>query len=184
MPGGTQNRNAKYALEVHNLVNGLQKKCGCPIHMKNGEKTEISATLFNRQQSSKDGLQGMCSVGKTFVDSFKHSVNSWKMIFIYDKMLNTNHFEEMKNNCKNEKTKLFYSNCKIIFENQFNKIVESDNDIKYLKFMSAIDDMVKGGLTKDIGIYSSNIDDVEKDTILEDSDPQNTIKPYIKNILS
>jgi hypothetical protein len=187
MAGGTQNRNAKVALEIHNLVIGQKKLCKCPIHRKNEIGTEIDATLFNRQKTSQDGLQGMCANGKKFLDSIKHKINSWKIIFIHDKITNSDYLNKMKTKSVCEKTFNFYGLCIEVFEKEYKMLSTIENiSLKYFKFMSGIDEMVGNGtLTEKYKLYNSNIDEKDCNQIKIDADPYTTLtQEEIKSVLS
>lgn len=185
MAGGTQNRDAKIALEIHKSVIGTTKMCGCPIHRVNGKKTEIDATLFNRQNSSKDGLQSKCSKGGTFGDSVKHKLNAWKIIFIHDMIIGSSYLVNMMKKAS-EKTRFFYTKSLEIFQNEFNKLNSIENDaIKYFTFMSNINEMVRNGsLTNEIKLYNSNIKEEDCNVIIRDMDPNTVLnKEEIKSVL-
>jgi hypothetical protein len=179
MAGGTQNRNSKIALESHLFYKDKTKECGCPIHRVDNKKTEISALLFNRDGDS--GLQGMCRLGKSLLDSFKHKMNSWKIIFIYDKITNSDLLLTLKKGFKCNRTNMFYESCVSIFEDTYNTILsENDLSIRYFKFMSIIDNIIGGkngnvSLLNRIGIYTSNLSEEDFKSIITDSDPSNGI---------
>lgn len=76
---GSHNRDTKKAIQILESSKNLTKECKCILHLKElGKGTIISKTRFNRQSSSKDGVQYMCSTGKTLIDAIKHKF--WRSI--------------------------------------------------------------------------------------------------------
>ena len=191
MAGGTQNRNAKVALEKHLSVVGKSKLCGCPIHRKNGRKTIVDATIFNGQRSSRDGLQAMCKIGKTGLDSFKHKMNGWKLIYIFDKLTESNLLEKFKMSLSNKEQQLFlYDSFIKIFDNILVSInVETKSDT-FFEFMSVADSIIGGkngfsgnSLLNQMNIYNLNLTEFGFNQLIIDFDPTKVLnREEIKNI--
>lgn len=78
MGAGSQNRNTKQAISHLETSQNLKQVCKCLLHAINDiEGTLIERTKFNRQG---DGIQSMCSKGKTIIDAVKHQF--WRAIDI------------------------------------------------------------------------------------------------------
>jgi len=192
MAGGTQNRNAKLALEKHLSVMGDTKLCGCPIHKRNGQKTLVDATLFNiDKKNKKDGLQAMCKIGKTGLDSFKHKMNAWKLIYIFDKLTESQLLSKFKLKLESKSLSLaLYNSFNFIFDNIYSKIdCEIKSDI-FFEFMSTVDSLIGGknvfngrSLLNQMNIYNINLDEDDFSKLIIDFDPSNIFtKEEIKNV--
>lgn len=78
MGAGSQNRDTKKAIDHLESSKNLKAICKCILHAKNSsEGTSIDRTKFNRQG---EGIQSMCSKGKTLIDTIKHQF--WRAIDI------------------------------------------------------------------------------------------------------
>jgi hypothetical protein len=188
MAGGTQNRDAKLALAIHMNSSGKKKLCGCPIHKKNGQKTEVDATLFNRHGS---GLQGMCRIGKTGLDSFKHKINGWKLIYIFDKLTESNTIGKLEDSLKGKGIQLSLFNSLFkIFDNNFESVKGETKSEIFFEFMSLIDSIIGGrngfngkSLLSQINIYNLNLTEEQFNQIIVDFDHSGILsKDDIKNI--
>jgi hypothetical protein len=188
MAGGTQNRNAKVALEKHLSVVGKSKLCGCPIHKKNGVKTLVDATLFNGQSGSKDGLQGMCKIGKKGLDRFKHKMNGWKLIYIFDKLTNSNLLDKFKSSLKNKSLQIaLFDSFNFIFDDIFSNIKAETKSEIFFDFMSISDSVIGGknskSLLNQMNIYNLNLDEEDFFQLVEDFDPSKILsKEEINNV--
>jgi hypothetical protein len=185
MAGGTQNRDAGLALSIHMNLSGKTKECGCPIHKRNGTKTLVDGTLFNRQ--GKDGLQSMCRIGKTLLDSFKHKMNGWKIIYIFDKLTNSDMLNKFECSLKDKKIQLsLFSSFNQIFDDNFKLIKGETNSELFFEFMSLIDSIIgdrRNSLLKQMNIYDLNLTKDEFEEIVIDFDPSNNFtKDEIKRV--
>lgn len=178
MAGGTQNRNAQVAYDTHLLNIGKKKECGCPIHKRNGKKTKVEATLFNRQGDS--GLQSMCKIGKKKLDSYKHKINAWKLVYLFDKFTDSNYMNELKKNFICEKSHIIYNDFNLILDNIYNILridIEDDTNL-FFELMSDIDSLIgnkRNSLLKQIKIYDSNLTDEEFDMMIDDANVEKNL---------
>ena len=190
MAGGTQNRNAKVALEKHLSVVGKNKLCGCPIHRKNGQKTLVDATIFNGQKSSKDGLQGMCKIGKKGLDSFKHKMNGWKLIFIFDKLTDSKILDKLKISLESKSLQTaLYNSFTFIFDKLLSEVKGDTKSDIFFEFMSVVDSVIGGknskSLLNQMNVYNLNLSEKDFFQLIEDFDPSNILsKEEIKNLFS
>lgn len=176
MAGGTQNRNAKKAFDIQNKYLGLSKACSCPIHRKKGIPTLVGSELFNGQGN---GLQSMCRTGKRLLDSYKHKMNSWKLLFIFDKLTNTSNMELIKNNFKNSNSFLFYDRFIEISNECLSKITSKELSYKFFEFITLFDQIVgnrKNSLLVRMNIYDSNLSEKEFEEVIEDADLNNSLE--------
>jgi len=187
MAGGTHHRNSKRAFEKHKQTVGQKKLCGCPIHKKNGLKTEVDLSIFNIAVDSKDGYQSMCKIGKTLLDSFKHKMNAFKLVYIFDKLTNSQNIETIRKNFKNKNSQKFFDNIISIFDNTYNDIETNVNSTLFFEFMSQIDSIIgdkSESLLKRINIYDSNLSEKDFKEIISDFDPSfSIVKEDIKLVL-
>ena len=192
MAGGTQNRNAKVALEKHLSVVGKTKLCGCPVHKKGGLKTLVDATIFNMdKKNKKDGLQAMCKIGKTGLDSFKHKMNGWKLIYIFDKLTESNLLEKFKISLSTKQQQLaLYNSFITIFDNILSSINSETKSDTFFEFMSITDSVIGGkkgfggnSLLNQMNIYNLNLTEGDFIQIIIDFDPSNVLdREEIKNV--
>jgi sulfur relay (sulfurtransferase) DsrF/TusC family protein len=190
MAGGTQNRNAKIALEKHLSVVGKTKLCGCPIHKKDGKKSIVDSTIFNGQKSSKDGLQGMCKIGKKGLDSFKHKMNGWKLIFIFDKLTDSKILDKLKLSLEGKSLQIsLYNSFTFIFNKLLSDVKGDTKSDIFFEFMSIADSVIGGknsiSLLNQMNIYNLNLNEEDFFQLIEDFDPSNILsKDEIKNLFS
>ncbi len=178
MAGGTQNRNAQVAYDTHLLNVGKKKECGCPIHKRDGKKTFVDATLFNRSKES--GLQSMCRIGKKMLDSYKHKMNAWKLVYLFDKFNNSKCMQELEGNFKCAKSSLIYNDFNLILDKIYNKL---SNEIKdetklFFELMSDIDSLIgnrRNSLLIQIKIYDSNLTIEEFDMMIDDANVEKNL---------
>jgi len=192
MAGGTHNRNAKVALEKHLSVVGKSKLCGCPIHKKNGVKTLVDATIFNiDKKNKKDGLQAMCKIGKTGLDSFKHKMNGWKLIYIFDKLTDSNLLDKFKNSLESKSLQIaLFDSFNFIFDGILSNVKGETKSEIFFEFMSVADSVIGGkngfggnSLLNQMNIYNLNLTESDFFQLIVDFDPSKVLsKEEINNV--
>ena len=171
MAGGTHNKDARLALEVFNNSLGKTKKCGCPLHLRNGVKGEIDASLFNRQSKSKDGLQNLCADGKKLIDRLKHKINGVKLAYVFDRMTGSDTLSTLRSKFANPLSDSILDKFLGAVGQACPENAELTDSEHFSWLMAEIDFIVgdrSNSIQKRIGIYSVGLDKKNFQSIIDD----------------